>query len=984
MGKNEFSYKIGRKDYLERSPTHIQCLALIPPLSFVVVLSLLPLIHFQWLVESPGLLLALNTIFLTITPLLASYFTARTYLKSGSLAILAIGSSLIIMAFSSFLAGQAMHVEDDPNCPVTVYNMGFLFSSLFNLWAALMSTSTGARVSKPESSRRLQVLALYGFSIVIIETVYFLTLKDLFPPFFIRGYGPTPFRQVVLSLAVTTYLASAATFMLMYYRKRISFLYWYALSLLLISQGLGIIIFISELGSLTNWAGRAYQYLGGTYFLIAVIGAYKAARKRGVSIEQALPALVGIEDLRRAEEALRTQAQIIDQIHDAVVSTNLGGLVTTWNKGAEKLFGYTAEEAIGRNISFIYPEDQLNYLQNQVIKPLKDKGFHELEVNLRKKSSEIFIAHLSLSLQKDAQGNAYGMIGYALDITERKRAEQALRIREERLRAILESSRDGIHQLDLETGKYVWMSPSQEKLTGFNLDELNVTLSQAGERLHPEDRPVVNAFFEQVSNGQVPEESIVYRWRAKSGEYRWFDDKRSPIYDEQGNIIALVGVSRDITERKNAEEALRERELQFRLLSETAGRLLASEDPQVLIDELCRKVMAHLDCQVFFNFLADEQAGKLHLNAYAGIPDEEALKIEWLDFGVAVCGYVAQEGTRIVAENILSTPDFRTDLIKSYGIQAYACHPLLVQGKVIGTLSFGTRTRTQLSPEHLELMKTVTDQVATAMERKRLLGDLKRSRDDLELRVRERTAELMWRNRELQDFATVASHDLQEPLRKIQVFGEMLQRSLPEDLSASSRGYLDRMQETADRMRQLIKALLAYSRVSTKARPFERVELREIAQRVVQEGVHTVYGHGEALVEIGDLPAIDADPVQISQLFQNLIANAIHYSSAGSVPEVKVSARTVIPESGKRNGRVELRVKDNGIGFDMKYLDKIFTPFERLHTRREREGTGMGLAICRKIVERHGGTITAESKTGEGAAFIVTLPMRQTSETITE
>ncbi len=149
----------------------------------------------------------------------------------------------------------------------------------------------------------------------------------------------------------------------------------------------------------------------------------------------------------------------------------------------------------------------------------------------------------------------------------------------------------------------------------------------------------------------------------------------------------------DITERKRIEESLRDSEARFKLLSETAGRLLAADDPQKIVNELCRDVMAHLDCQAFFNFLVDEKAGRLHLNAWAGIPEEEARKIEWLEYGVAVCGCAARDGERIVACDIFNTPDPRTELVKSYGIQAYACHPLMIQGRIIGTLSFGTKSR---------------------------------------------------------------------------------------------------------------------------------------------------------------------------------------------------------------------------------------------------------------------------------------------------
>jgi PAS domain S-box-containing protein len=163
------------------------------------------------------------------------------------------------------------------------------------------------------------------------------------------------------------------------------------------------------------------------------------------------------------------------------------------------------------------------------------------------------------------------------------------------------------------------------------------------------------------------------------------------------------------------------------LLSDTASQLLQTNDPQGLAQSLCERVMKELDCQAFFNFLVDEERGCLHLNAFAGIPEEAGKSIEWLEYGVAVCGCAARDGCRIVAEDIPNTPDPRTELVKSYGIQAYACHPLIgEEGRVIGTLSFGSRTRKRFSDDDLALMKAVADQVATAMDRMRLLTEARR------------------------------------------------------------------------------------------------------------------------------------------------------------------------------------------------------------------------------------------------------------------
>lgn len=223
-------------------------------------------------------------------------------------------------------------------------------------------------------------------------------------------------------------------------------------------------------------------------------------------------------------------------------------------------------------------------------------------------------------------------------------------------------------------------------------------------------------------------------------------------------------------------------------------------------------------------------------------------------------------------------------------------------------------------------------------------------------------------NRELEDFAYVASHDLQEPLRKIQAFGDLLRSKHAGALPEQARDYIERMQSAAKRMQVLINDLLSFSRVTTKAQPFVRVDLGQVASEVVRDLEVRVHESG-GKIDAGALPVIEADPVQMRQLLQNLAGNALKFHRPGVPPLVEIRG-----EIG--DGRCRIIVRDNGIGFEEKYADRIFTMFERLHARAKYEGTGIGLAICRKIAERHGGEIRAYGKPGEGATFIVTLPVQ--------
>jgi PAS domain S-box-containing protein len=240
----------------------------------------------------------------------------------------------------------------------------------------------------------------------------------------------------------------------------------------------------------------------------------------------------------------------------------------------------------------------------------------------------------------------------------------------------------------------------------------------------------------------------------------------------------------------------------------------------------------------------------------------------------------------------------------------------------------------------------------------------------------QRAAELARSNAELEQFAFVASHDLQEPLRKIQAFGDRLKVKCEGQSSHEVQDYLVRMQGAAARMRTLIDDLLTFSRVIRSAEPFAPVDLGQVTREVLSDLEVNIEKRG-AKVEVGTLPTVEADALQMRQLLLNLLSNALKFQPAGASPLIRIEARTLSAVSGEQ--LCELSVEDNGIGFDEKYLEKIFAVFQRLHGRSEFEGTGVGLAVCRRIVDRHHGTITAKSKPGQGATFVVTLPLRQSN-----
>ena len=254
-------------------------------------------------------------------------------------------------------------------------------------------------------------------------------------------------------------------------------------------------------------------------------------------------------------------------------------------------------------------------------------------------------------------------------------------------------------------------------------------------------------------------------------------------------------------------------------------------------------------------------------------------------------------------------------------------------------------------------------------------------RKQAEEEARSLAAALEISNRDLQDFASVASHDLQEPLRKILAFGDRLRYRYSDTLGEQGQDYLQRMMDASQRMRNLIDDLLTLSRVSSQGTPNVPVDLAAVAEQVLAD-LEVAIEKSRGRLEVGDLPTIEADPTQMRQLLQNLISNALKFQKPGEPPFVKIKSQLFEdyldddPGAVRAEKMLELTVEDTGIGFDESYEDRIFKVFQRLHGRNEYAGTGLGLAVCRKIVERHNGTITAKSKPDQGAKFIVTLPLK--------
>jgi PAS domain S-box-containing protein len=614
------------------------------------------------------------------------------------------------------------------------------------------------------------------------------------------------------------------------------------------------------------------------------------------------------------------------------------GRILEANAAASRSYGYSPSELLGLSIFDLRADDAREGIERQMARA--GEGGILFEAAHRRKDGSVFPVEVS-SQGVTLDGEPI-LISVIRDITGRQRAEEELReaalLPEQNPSPVLRVRRDGL---------LLFGNSAAAPL----LAERRCTV---GERVSEDIRPVVE---EAVAHGARREFEIRCADREISFEV-------SPV---RGRDYANL-YGRDVTERNVANRLLAEARDRQELLADVAGRLLASEDPREIMDDLARRVMEKLDCHVYLNFLVDEQEGRLHLNAHAGVSDNVARAVEWIDFGAEVSGCVARDGARIVAENIGETEDPRTGLVKSYGIQAYACHPLLAGERIIGTLSFGSRTKTRFPEDDLALMQAVAHHIAIAMDRVRTQKLLREG----ELRLQQ--------FQKMESIAVLAggiAHDFNNIL-----VGIVGNASLAEDLLPPGSPAAETIREVVkagERAAGLTREMLAYS---GKGRfVVERVDLSDLVREVTRLFRSSVPNRVTLRLDLpADLPPVEVDTAQVQQVVMNLVINAAQAigDSRGLISvramAVDIDARAIAAEWGNADLRpgphVCLEVRDTGCGMDEATKARIFVPF----FTTKPAGRGLGLASVSGIVRGHKGAIKVESAPGRGTVFSVLIP----------
>ncbi|MHC1730442.1 MAG: GAF domain-containing protein [Bacteroidales bacterium] len=453
------------------------------------------------------------------------------------------------------------------------------------------------------------------------------------------------------------------------------------------------------------------------------------------------------------------------------------------------------------------------------------------------------------------------------------------------------------------------------------------------------------------------------------GKEAWLDCRSTPF--TSGGKPHLLLTFGDITIAKQAEEIQRKNAERAAMLAEISQSLAeVTEDPHDVLALITRRVTEIIGDVTIIHLMSNDDLYVDPVNIYQQAPSilehlRELYASAHQNMNEGFAQLVMQTGQALMLPTVTkeqlqkSTNPNLWSQLAPYQVFALMIVPLRSQNHVMGLLTvMRLKPDNPYSTHDRDFLQDLADHTALALTNSHLISDLQTY-----------TAKLERSNRDLQEFAYVASHDLQEPLRKILAFGDRLANKYQDVLDETGVDYLKRMQNASQRMQTLINDLLAFSRISSHAQPFAKIDMNELAQEVISDLENQIERTKGQMV-IGNLPTIEADSTQMHQLLQNLIGNALKFNKDNISPIVQVSAHI-------KGNECQISVQDNGIGFDIQYLDRIFKPFQRLHNREEFEGSGMGLAICRRIVEHHNGKITATSEPGKGSTFIVSLPINQ-------
>jgi PAS domain S-box-containing protein len=669
-----------------------------------------------------------------------------------------------------------------------------------------------------------------------------------------------------------------------------------------------------------------------------------------------------ITERKQAELAALRLGAIVESSDDAIVGKDLDGIVTSWNPGAERIFGYTAEEMVGQSIRRIIPPDRQTEEDRVLARLRSGERVDHFETIRRKKDGTEFPISLTVSPVKDRAGRIIGASKIARDITDRVGAEHALRESEERLRLAQSIARVGTFEWNIETGVNVW-TPDLEAIYGLAPGEFAGTQRAWQDLIHPDDRASVLAHVEEaVRTGLLAE----HEWRVvwPDGSVHWVAGRYQCVGDPDGKPLILSGVNIDITERKLAEEALRTSEESLREERdnlETINRIstvLSAELDldrliQSLTDEATRLVGAEFGA--FFYNVVDNKGESYMLYAIAGVPREAFDKFPMPRNTALLAPTFAGEGI-VRLDDVRQDPRYGKNA-PYYGmpqghlpVVSYLAVPVTSRsGKVLGGLFFGHRRAGVFTERHEKILEGVAGQTAIAIENARLFDQLQKSMDIKD------------------QFLGLVSHELRTPITTILGNALLLQRRGSRLTEQSKQQAIGDVADEAGRLERIIENLLLLTRIDAGEQvDSEPIRLQPLVTQAIDSFQRRNAGRTITVSSDNDVPIALGRAEFVTLVLDNLITNADKYSPGEAPIEILVRH--------EGDSEIEVCVRDHGIGLDDDDLKEVFTPFYRSpKAKSQAKGIGLGLAVCKRVIEAQGGSIRAIARPEGGCDFIFKL-----------
>jgi PAS domain S-box-containing protein len=634
-----------------------------------------------------------------------------------------------------------------------------------------------------------------------------------------------------------------------------------------------------------------------------------------------------ITERKQNEAAVARLAAIVESSDDAIIGKDLSGVVTSWNAGAERIFGYPAHEMLGQSILRLIPEDR-RHEETEILGRIRcGESIRHFETRRMRKDGRLIDVSVTVSAVRDSAGAIIGASKVARDITEDKEVE-------ERLRTSLKEVGDLKAALDEHA--IVAMTDPQGRITYVN-DKFCAISKYSREELLGQDHRIINSghhdkgfireLWATIGHGRVWHGELMNR--AKDGTHYWVDTTIVPFLDGRGKPRQYVAIRADITDRKRVEEALREGQARLNF---------ALQASQIGAWELSLK-----DHSASRNLIHDKIFGY-----------EKELP-EWTY--ERFLGHVVPEDRGRVDASFreATSADSPWD---------FECRIRRVDGEVRWIRAAGDRERD--SEGNTSRMSGIVQDITV---QKGIEEEIRMLNVELEKRVVERTAQLEAANKELEAFSYSVSHDLRSPLRAIDGFSQAVLEDYGSQVPGEGLRYLRTIRESAQRMSALIDDLLAFARLGRTSLNKREVDTERMVRGVLEE-LGSPWSGRQVEVRIDGLPPSSGDPLLLKQVWVNLLSNALKYTGKRERALIEIGC-TAGP------GTRAFFVRDNGTGFDMRFADRLFGVFQRLHRAEDYEGTGVGLAIVQRIVTRHGGRVWAEAEVDRGATFHFTLERDQ-------